>query len=322
MATAKKPTAPKVKSLADMFDESTGVSAADLLPEGEHKVRINEMVMKEDSSKGTGVAATYECIDGENEGKKIRQFYKLTDSEGQKAPGMDFLKRDLALMKVEATGAQLKKALAKVTEEQPLVFINVKQNGEYVNARLQGLAEGEEETAGEDVEAVELEVGNEVTAIDDGETIEGEIIKIKGDSITIKDADGAKHVIDRENVSLKTEEAEAEAEAAEIEVGSEVTWDDETEEGTVIKIKGKQAIIKQEDGVKVTQDLSDLTLKGEEVKTDEPIEVGDEVKWTDDGEEMEGLVTKINEAKGTASVKTPDKEVHVVKLNELEKQPE
>lgn len=325
MATPTKKPAPKQtapsgpRSLADLFDEADGSGVGNMLPEGEHKVRINAMTFKEDPKKGSAVVAEYEAIDGEHEGKKIRQLYKLTDSEKQVAPGMNFLKRDFGLLKYEdVTGAKLKKTLEKITEEQPLVIIQVKENGNYINARLQGLAEGEEETSSEDAD--ELEIGSEVTFTDDGEDGKGTVTKIKGDSIIITDEDGAKHVVERENVRLASDEPAEEEPAAEIEVGSVVEWDNGDETGTVIKIKGTDAVVlNASNKKKETVALDELSLKGEEEKTDEPVEVGDEVKWDDAGTERTGTITKINEAKGQATVKDDDADLHLVPLNDLEK---
>lgn len=329
MATPTKKPAPKQtapsgpRSLADLFDEADGSGVGNMLPEGEHKVRINEMTFKEDPKKGSAVVAEYEAIDGEHEGKKIRQLYKLTDSERQVAPGMNFLKRDFGLLKYEdVTGAKMKKTLAKITEEQPLVIIQVKENGNYINARLQGLAEGEEEAPEPDADAPELEVGSEVTFTDDGEDGKGTVTKIKGDSIIITDEDGARHVVERENVKLASEEEPQDPakEEAAIEVGSIVQWDNGDETGTVVKIKGTDAIVlNASNKKKETIALDDLSLKGEETATDEPPEVGDEVKWDDDGTERTGTITKINEAKGQATVKDDDDDLHLVPLNDLEK---
>jgi hypothetical protein len=60
---------------------------------------------------------------------------------------------------------------------------------------------------------------------------------------------------------------------AEIEVGSKVTWDDDGDEetGEVVKIKGKKATVKDDDGEKHKLKLADLTL----VDGDEKGEDGD-----------------------------------------------
>lgn len=293
------------KSLAELFDEADPLDASNLLPEGEHEVRLNSMVLKEDPKKGAGVTAEYESISGDEEGKKVRQFYKLTDADKQKAPGLAYLKRDLALLGYEdAAGAKLKKVLETIGEKQPMVIINVKVTGQYVNAYLAGLAGDADDTSGTESEGetVELEVGAEVTWDDSGETKEGKISKIKGDSAIVIDSDGTKCTVDLSDLSAKTEEEETASQ--EIEVGSKVKWNDsdgDDQTGVVIKLKGDKVLVQKADKSKENVDLDDLSLNSEEeveeeeVAADDEIAVGDEVIYNDDG------------AKGTVKKVLPDK---------------
>jgi len=155
-ATKSTRSSKSVKSLATQFDETDASEASQMMPPGEHEVRLNEITLVVDPKKGASVKSTYEIIDGDLEGKKISSFSKLTDVAGNKAPGMAYLKRDLALLGYDdVPGKKLAKILAEISDEQPLVIINVKVNGQYTNAYLQGLAS--EESALEDDEDEEDE---------------------------------------------------------------------------------------------------------------------------------------------------------------------
>ena len=106
-----------------------------------------------------------------------------------------------------------------------------------------------------------------------------------------------------EEAEEEAEEEEEEEESPELEVGDEVTWSDEDgdeQSGTISKIKGELAILKDSDGTTHKVDLSDLSKAEEaeeaeeEEEEDATIEVGSKVKWADeDGDEKEGEITKI-----------------------------
>jgi hypothetical protein len=120
----------------------------------------------------------------------------------------------------------------------------------------------------------------------------------------------------------KDKDEEAKDTPADIEEGSEVTWDDDGDEktGTVKSIKGKKAVIEDEDGDEHKVALDDLKLaegsEKEEEKDEPEIEVGSDVKWTDDDQdEHEGTVKKIK--KGVATVKEGKKE-YEVEVGDLE----
>lgn len=281
------PAAGKRLSLADLFDNTDASEASNTIAAGQHEVRLNSIVIKEDPKKGAGAFVEYESIDGEQEGRKVRQMYKLTDVAGNKSQGFAYLKRDLALLGYEdVIGKQLKKTLAEITEAQPMCIINVKENGQYTNAYLQGLSEGGEleeegkpEEEEEEVEEITYEVGDEVKFTnDDGEEVEGTIKKITGDTASVKTEEGIVKVdltelspageAEEEEVEEEEEPAEEEEEeAVEIEKGSRVSFtndDDEEIEGKVISIKGDKYIVKDDDGDKYTLEASDLTLVDEE----------------------------------------------------------
>lgn len=266
------------KSLASHFDDADASQATNNLPEGEHVVRINSFSLVEKAGVN-GAQVEYECIDGDNEGKKGRGTYKLTDADGNRAPGLDFLKRDLALLGYdEIPGAKLKSTLERISEEQPMVVVRAKENGQYVNVYLQGLAEDTESEAEEEAEEeeeatdeAEVEIGTQVSFTDpddEDETLTGEVVAIKDETATVL-VGKKKYKVEGGDLTIVTDEEEAEeaeeeeAEAVEIEVGSRVQFtndEDEIVEGKVVLIKGETATVKDDDGDKHKVELESLEL--------------------------------------------------------------
>jgi hypothetical protein len=141
------PVKRKSVSLEAAFDEAK--PGGGFMPVGRHRAFITEMVLEEPNDKGTSAKVTYEgSPQSENEevhGKSLSQWYKLLDKDGTPAQGLGFLKRDLEILGyADVTGDQLEDVFAQITSERPEVVINVKQNGQWTNAYLQGLVEGEE----------------------------------------------------------------------------------------------------------------------------------------------------------------------------------
>lgn len=290
--TKPKQTASERSSLADLFDAADINDASNKLSEGEHEVRLNEIKIIEDEKKGSIAISSFEAIDGDEEGKKAGARYKLTDADGHSAPGMAILKRDLALLGFEnVKGKKLIKACEELTEAQPMCIVRVKQNGQYTNVYLQGLAEeaaadtdddedGNEETTDEQ----EVEIGTKVSFTDpddDEETLEGEVIKFKDEETAIVLVGKKKYTVAGEDLTIivaDEEEADEsdvdndgaddeEGEEKTIEVGSTVKWtnaEDDEVTGEVVKIKGDQATVQDVDGDKTKVDLSELTLVDED----------------------------------------------------------
>lgn len=276
-----KPSTPERSSLASLFDAADASNASNKLSEGQHEVRLNEIKLVEDKAKGTYASATFEAIDGDEEGKKASSRYTLIDAQGEPSAGLDILKRDLALLGYEdVKGSKLKKVLEEITEEQPMCIVNVKLNGQYANVYLQGVSEGgvpntEDDGDKEDGKEAEAEVvlGSKVsfTHAKEGE-LEGEVIKITDDTAIVL-VDKKKYKVAGEDLTLVADEAEEEpAEEEEepekesfdeIEVGSRVEWDDDDMghvEGEVKKIKKGIATVEDDDGDNHQVSVDDLTI--------------------------------------------------------------
>lgn len=296
----------KTSSLSNYWNDADPADASNLLPAGNHKVRLNSLKLQEKEGKGTSAALEFEAIEGEFEGKKVTQYYQLIGADGEQGKGVVYLKAALGLLeRGEVDGDELEAEFEKITEEQPLVIIRVWDSGQYKNAAIVGLAEGDLTQAADadaDDGPAEIEEGSNVTWEDKaGNELKGVVKEIKGEKAVVTDEDGDDIKVLLSKLTLATADAE-EVTAQEIEVGSSVTWTTKKGaemEGTVKKIVGDIATVVDEDGDKFPVSLDDLTLKAEEqeqkAEAYEP-EAGDDVEFTDpddDAETLEGEVTKV-----------------------------
>lgn len=139
------------RSLADIFDST--VPGRGLMPAGDYKMKVlgyeleGEIADDPDDQGELKVKVTYEGHEDEEEGvagKTISQWYQIADDSGEAGPGIPFLKGDLDILGYEEVVlADLEEIFADVAAEEPEVIVKVKQNGQYTNAYLQGLAETE-----------------------------------------------------------------------------------------------------------------------------------------------------------------------------------
>lgn len=139
------------KSFASQFDETK--PGGGFMTVGTHKAYVVGLELEgeladegEDQGKLTA-KITYEGAEDEDEGvagKTLSQWYQLATEDGELGKGIGFLKKDLNVLGYEDVGiSDLEEVFASIVTERPKVVINVKQNGQYTNAYLQGLAEGE-----------------------------------------------------------------------------------------------------------------------------------------------------------------------------------
>lgn len=315
----------KRTTLADLWDETDPGEASNFIPEGEHEVRLNEIEHKVDKKKGEAAFAHYEILEGEFEGRKGRQMYKLTDEAGNKAPGMAYLMRDLALLDYkDISGKALLKTLKEIGEEQPMVVINAKESGVYTNYFLQGLVgkspAGKGDSKDDDDE---IEVGDKVKWDDDGTDREGEVISInkKKETAKVKDSEDDEFVVDLDD--LEKSEGGGDADTDEIEIGDNVKGENDSGdkvEGEVVKIKGDVVTIKDSDGDKHKCDKDDLKkVEAGADADDDKIEVGDKVTWEDtEGDTKTGKVKKIKDNDDVIVIDEDD-DKHTVDIDDLTK---
>lgn len=147
----KKKKKKSSKSFADIFDSTK--PGRGLLPVGDYKALVagfeieGEIAEEGDDQGELKVKVTYEIHEDEDEGvagKNISQWYQICSEDGEAGPGIPFLKGDLDVLCYEDVLLEdLQQICEDIEAERPEVLIKVKQNGQYTNAYLQGLAEEE-----------------------------------------------------------------------------------------------------------------------------------------------------------------------------------
>lgn len=146
--SAKKKSKAK-RSLADVFDETK--PGRGLMPAGDFRMHVEgyefegEIADDPEDQGELKVKVTYRGAADEEDGvadKTISQWYQIADAEGNPGPGIKFLKGDLDILGYEdVVLADLQEIFDDVGAEEPLAIVRIKENGQYTNAYLQGLAE-------------------------------------------------------------------------------------------------------------------------------------------------------------------------------------
>ncbi len=286
---ANKPAARKSKDLdlSDLYDSADPAEAMAGMPVGEWECDLTGSGVEKDGKK-TSVYLQWTGRDGEAEGKQGRMFYGIVDDSGNPGKGIGYLKRDLSTLDVEKDeNESFEDFIENLTSLGLAGIIKVKQNGEYTNLYLQGAAmpaspdpdekppksksKGKSKTDEDDNDDDDevVDVGDEVKGTNiEGDDVSGEITKIKGDFVFVKDSDDEIHKCKAEDVNKPKPKAKAKAgkakPKADPEVGDEVTWTDDDgddKEGTINKIKGTVAFVEDDDGSIERVELSELTVK-------------------------------------------------------------
>lgn len=135
-------------SFADAFDAAkSGGSAVDF-PIGEFECVITDFVLDgeiagdvDDQEKLVAIV-TFEGTEGAAEGKTIKSRYSLCSEEGEMQGGVGFLKKDLEILGYDEIDlASLAETLESIASDRPAVVVKTKQNGQYINAFVQGVPE-------------------------------------------------------------------------------------------------------------------------------------------------------------------------------------
>lgn len=128
------------ESRAKQFDDTKPQGAVD---PGKYYAVIEEFVMQEPDDKGQSARVKYGIAnDGEFRGQQVTQFYKVFESDDSTGKGAAFLKKDLAVLGYgDVKFADLDEAFEEIVNKDMGVVITVKQNGQWTNVYLGGLAE-------------------------------------------------------------------------------------------------------------------------------------------------------------------------------------
>lgn len=150
-AAASTPVKRKNASFADAFSEAKATGGG--FPPGKHEVFIigfellGEIAEEGEPQGKLSAQITYEGDADEKEGvagKEMKSFYSLCGDDGEAKGGCGFIKKDLDVLGYEDVKlGDLEDVFEQIVAERPKVVITVKQNGQYTNAYLQGLANAE-----------------------------------------------------------------------------------------------------------------------------------------------------------------------------------
>lgn len=128
-------------SKEDAFDSAEPESGFGI-PNGNYIVHLVKCVVDKSKAPKETVQFHYEVAEGDQEGKTVVSFYNLYDAKGEQMRGIGFLKRDCEMLGQPAFRyAELEEAMQTLEAERLQCNISVKQNGQWTNVFLQGLAE-------------------------------------------------------------------------------------------------------------------------------------------------------------------------------------
>jgi hypothetical protein len=135
-------TTGRASSKEEAFDNAEPESGFGV-PNGNYIANlVGAKLEKDESSEKESVMFEYEIKEGEAEGKTIKAWYSLFDKDGNQMKGMGFFKRDMEVLgQPSFKYAEIEDALQQLESERVEVNINVKQNGQWTNVYLQGLAQ-------------------------------------------------------------------------------------------------------------------------------------------------------------------------------------
>lgn len=146
-ASGKRPPAPRqneeesgAESKADVFDNAKAQGAID---GGKYVALIGEMVLQKEDDKGQSARVAYEiATEGEFQGQKVTQFYKLFEADKSMGKGLPYLKKDLAVLGYEDVKfGDLENVFEEIVDKNVGCNVTVKQNGQFTNVYLNSLAE-------------------------------------------------------------------------------------------------------------------------------------------------------------------------------------
>jgi len=130
----------KSMSKADAFDAAKATGSVDA---GKYEAVIDEFVLQKPDEKGESARIKYKIAsEGDAQGQTVTQWYKLFNADESPARGLEFLKKDLAILGYDDVKySDLTEVFDEIAEAHTGVVITVKHNEGFVNCYLQGLCE-------------------------------------------------------------------------------------------------------------------------------------------------------------------------------------
>lgn len=131
-----------VASKEDAFDNAEPESGFGL-PNGNYVAHLIKCAVDRTTPPKESVRFDFEIAEGDCEGKTVVAWYSLFDKQGQQMKGIGYFKRDMEVLGAPPFKfADIDDALATLEAERVKCNITGKQNGQFFNIFLQGLAEG------------------------------------------------------------------------------------------------------------------------------------------------------------------------------------
>lgn len=130
-------------SKAQAFDNA---KVAGTVPAGKYEAIIDSIVLQKPDDKGQSSRITFKIAsEGDAQGSTVPQWSKLFDENEEPQRGLEFLKKDLAILGYpDVKFAELEDVFEEITNKHLGVVITVKHKDGFVNCYIQGLAEGSE----------------------------------------------------------------------------------------------------------------------------------------------------------------------------------
>lgn len=127
-------------SKAKAFDSA---KAPGQVPAGKYEAVIDNFVLQKPDEKGQSARITFKIAsEGDAQGSTVTQWYKLFEADEEPAKGLEFFKKDLAILGYDdVKWGDIEEVLEEITEKHTGVVITVKHNDTFVNCYLQGLCE-------------------------------------------------------------------------------------------------------------------------------------------------------------------------------------
>lgn len=198
---------------------SEGGSANPNVEDGRYIAQLLGFELQKSSAGRDQIKRSFKITEGESKGEKLTDYQGLDTDKG-----ISFFMRDIKRLGYEEPESleDCGPIVKEINEEQPMIRITVKNNGDFQNVFIdkalsadevdEGTEEGAE-VAGKgkdekEEEEVEIEIGMTVVATVDGEEVTGKITKILESlgKVKIEDEDGNVHKVSVDEISLPKEE--------------------------------------------------------------------------------------------------------------------
>jgi hypothetical protein len=127
-------------SKADAFDQAKAMGSVEV---GKYEAVVDEFVLQKPDEKGESARIKYKIAsEGDAQGQTVTQWYKLFNADETPAKGLEFLKKDLAVLGYDDVKYRdLEGVFEEIADAHTGVVITVKHNDNFVNCYLQGLCE-------------------------------------------------------------------------------------------------------------------------------------------------------------------------------------